>query len=108
MTTSTESICVLLKRLKLPSFNSSYQEMATQAQAEGWTFEQYLKYLAETEIADRERRRVDRNLRQSLSMGWKKPRLSACRAWRSRSTRSPGPSGWLPSRSLSLICLRRP
>ena len=65
MTASTESICVLLKKLKLPSFNSSYQEMATKAQAEGWTFEQYLKYLAETEIADRERRRVDRNFRQS-------------------------------------------
>ena len=43
MTNSTEPICVLLKKLKLPSFNSSYQEMATKAQTEGWTFEQYLK-----------------------------------------------------------------
>ena len=65
MTASPESISVLLKKLKLPSFNSSYQELATKAQAEGWTFEQYLKYLAETEIADRERRRVERNLRQA-------------------------------------------
>lgn len=65
MTASPASLCVMLKKLKLPSFNSSYQEMATKAQAEGWTFEQYLKYLAETEIADRESRRVGRNLRQS-------------------------------------------
>ena len=32
MTDSPESICVLLKRLKLPSFQASYQEMATKAQ----------------------------------------------------------------------------
>ncbi len=43
MTASVESICVLLKTLKLPSFQASYQEMAAKAQAEGWTFEQYLK-----------------------------------------------------------------
>ncbi len=65
MTASPGSICVLLKKLKLPSFNSSYQELETRAQAEGWTFEQYLKFLVETEIADRERRRVERNLRQA-------------------------------------------
>ena len=58
MTTSTESICVLLKKLKLPSFNSSYQEMATKAQAEGWTFEQYLKYLAETASGNGQNRPV--------------------------------------------------
>ncbi len=65
MTASTESVSVLLKKLKLPSFQASYQEMATKAQAQGWTFEQYLKYLAEIEIEGRERRRVDRNFRQS-------------------------------------------
>jgi DNA replication protein DnaC len=56
---------ILLKKLKLPSFHCSYEDLASKGQAEGWTFEQYLKYLAETEIADRERRRVERNLRQS-------------------------------------------
>jgi DNA replication protein DnaC len=65
VTTSTEAMSVLFKKLRLPSFLASYQDLAAKARAEGWDFEPYLKYLAETEIADRERRRVERNLRQS-------------------------------------------
>ncbi len=65
MKNSTDSIGAQLRRLKLPSFHSSYQEMAAKAQAEGWHFEQYLKSLVEMEIEDRDSRRVSRNLRQS-------------------------------------------
>ncbi len=65
VTSSAGSVGALLKQLKLPSFYCSYEDLASKAQAEGWTFEQYLQNLAETEIADRERRRVERNFRQS-------------------------------------------
>lgn len=63
--TPDASAAVLLKKLKLPSFVANYQEMADKAEKEGWTFTKYLQDLAETEIADRERRRIERNLRQS-------------------------------------------
>ena len=63
--TDSASIDVLLKKLKLPSFHGMYADAATRAEAEGWTFVQYLRHLAETEITDRDRRRIERNLRQS-------------------------------------------
>jgi DNA replication protein DnaC len=56
---------VLLRKLKLPSFNALHVETAAQAAKHGWTFEKYLQHLAETELADRDRRRVERNLGQS-------------------------------------------
>lgn len=59
------SLEVLLKKIKIPSFVAHYQEMAEKAEKEGWSFTKYLQNLAETEIADRERRRIERNLRQS-------------------------------------------
>lgn len=54
---------VLLKALKLPSFTASHAQTAEKAEREGWTFERYLRTLAEQELADREVRKVDR-LRQ--------------------------------------------
>jgi len=59
------TVAVLLKKLRLPSFLASYGEMATKAEKGGWTFPRYLQSLAELEIGDRERRRIERNLRQS-------------------------------------------
>jgi DNA replication protein DnaC len=65
--TSSESerLQVFLRTLKLPSFASDRQEVAHQAEAEGWTFEHYLAELAEREILDREQRRIERLARQS-------------------------------------------
>ncbi len=63
--TDPPSLPMLLRRLKLPSFVSSYSEVSRKAQSEGWTFEQYLQYLAELELSEREIRRKERNLKRS-------------------------------------------
>ncbi len=61
----TERLQVFLRTLKLPSFASDRQEVARQAETEGWSFERYLLELAEREIQDREQRRIERLVRQS-------------------------------------------
>ncbi len=56
---------VLLRSLRLPSFVAQHEELARQAEREAWSFSQYLHHLSEVEIADRERRRTERLLKQS-------------------------------------------
>ena len=68
MTTTTatpQSTDVLLRSLRLPSFVAQHDELARQAERESWSFNQYLHYLCEVEIADRDRRRTERLLKQS-------------------------------------------
>lgn len=60
-----DGVEVLLRSLKLPSFVSSYQDVGATAEKQGWSFGQYLYHLAELEVADRKRRRIQRLLRQS-------------------------------------------
>jgi len=55
----------LLRALRLPSFVDSHLEIAGHAEKEGWTFEHYLKHLAELELSERERRRTERLLKRS-------------------------------------------
>jgi DNA replication protein DnaC len=62
---SAHSLGVLLKSVKLPSFASSYEHVAQQAQREGWSFNTYLQRLTEIELEDRRIRRIDRLLRAS-------------------------------------------
>jgi len=61
----SDGIDVLLRSLKLPSFVAYHAEVASNAEKQGWSFGQYLYHLAEQEVADRERRRVTRLLKQS-------------------------------------------
>lgn len=56
---------ILLRRLKLPSFVAACDTAARKAEREGWTFESYLRHLVDLEISDRERRRLERNLKRS-------------------------------------------
>jgi DNA replication protein DnaC len=56
---------MLLRSLMLPSFVAFHQEIATTAEQQGWTFCQYLNHLAELELADRHRRRIQRQLKSS-------------------------------------------
>lgn len=56
---------LLLRSLKLPGFVRAYEQVAEQAEREGWSFERYLHHLAEIEIEDRRGRRIERLLRQS-------------------------------------------
>lgn len=62
---STDSLDILLKELKLPAFRESFSEVARRAEAQGWSFVDYLKHLAELELSGRDRRRIERNVRAS-------------------------------------------
>jgi hypothetical protein len=60
-----ETLAMLLRMLKLPSFVAAYEEVATKAERHGWTFGQYLHHLCEQEVADRQLRRIERLQRKS-------------------------------------------
>ena len=60
-----ESLSMLLRALKLPAFAHHYAEVAQKAEREGWTFGQYLHHLAELEVEERRRRRIERLQRGS-------------------------------------------
>jgi DNA replication protein DnaC len=54
-----------LKTLKLPTFLCEYEKLARQCAAEGIDHVRYLVRLAELELIDRERRMVERRIRQA-------------------------------------------
>ena len=54
-----------LKRLKLPTFLREYEKVAQQCAAEGLDHVQFLARLVELELIDRERRLVERRIRQA-------------------------------------------
>ena len=54
-----------LKRLKLPTFLREYEKLARQCAAEGLDRVQFLSRLVELEMIDRERRLVERRIRQA-------------------------------------------
>jgi len=63
--TPAQSMAMMLRALRLPSFQRYSEEIAGKAEREGWTYGQYLKHLAELELVEREQRRQERYLRQS-------------------------------------------
>jgi DNA replication protein DnaC len=68
-----ETLAAILKELRLPTFRSSYEELARQAQQEGLSFEQYLLSLAQRECQERQNKRVERLLHDSrlpLEKSW--------------------------------------
>lgn len=66
-----QSLVLLLRALKLPSFTRYGEEIAQKAEREGWTFGQYLHHLAELEVQERGRRRIDRHQKRSELPGEK-------------------------------------
>lgn len=54
-----------LKTLKLPTFLREYDKVAQQCAAEGIDHTRYLLRLAELELIDRERRMIERRIRQA-------------------------------------------
>ena len=54
-----------LKALKLPTFQREYDKLARQCAAEGVDHVRYLLRLSELELIDRERRMVERRIRQA-------------------------------------------
>lgn len=57
---SEQSLDMMLRALKLPSFYACHEEVAIQGERQGWSFGQYLHHLCELELSERERRRIDR------------------------------------------------
>ncbi len=55
----------LLRALKLPSFVACHEEVAVQAERQGWSFIQYLGHLAEVELSERWTRKIERLRRSS-------------------------------------------
>ena len=58
-----------LKTLKLPTFLREYDKLARQCATEGADHVRYLVRLAELELIDRERRMVERRIRQASVNG---------------------------------------
>ena len=56
---------ILLRSLKLPGFVRVWDEVAEQAEREGWGFERYLHQLAEIEVDERRVRRIERLRKRS-------------------------------------------
>ena len=67
----TFKLPVMLTALRLPSFQKHWQEIAEQADKEGWPAAHFLAVLAEYEIAERETRRIQRHLNESKLLGGK-------------------------------------
>ena len=55
----------MLADLRLPTINQLWKSFAKHADAEGWTAARFLAALAEHELAERDRRRIERHLREA-------------------------------------------
>jgi DNA replication protein DnaC len=64
-TSPVESLGIMMRSLKLPAFARYAEEIAQKAEREGWTFGRYLHHLAELEMHERRRRRIERVLHAS-------------------------------------------
>lgn len=62
---SAASLDILLRELKLPAMLSMHARLARQAEQEGWSFQEYLRQLVETELDERRVRRLERLRRES-------------------------------------------
>ena len=62
---SEAALGMLLRALKLPAFAAHHEEVARQAEREGWTFEAYLRHLVEMELNERKERKILRLRKES-------------------------------------------
>ena len=58
-------LSLMLADLRLPTINQLWKSFAKRADAEGWTAARFLAALAEHELAERDRRRMERHLREA-------------------------------------------
>ena len=56
---------LLLAELRLPAVKAMWAKFAAQSDKEGWPAARFLAVLAEHEIADRDRRRIERHLAEA-------------------------------------------
>ncbi len=62
---NSQSLEILLRSVRLPSFAAYHQEIASQAEREGWSFTSYLRQLTEMELEDRRVRKIERLIKSS-------------------------------------------
>ena len=91
---------LLLSELRLPAIKLMWAALAARADKEGWPAARFLAALAEHEMADRGRRRIERHLasaRLPAGQDASTPSTSTPCPWsaRRRSWRSPPATGWL-------------
>ena len=58
-------LSLMLAELRLPTISQLWQRFAQRADKEGWTAARFLAALAEHELAERDRRRIERHLREA-------------------------------------------
>jgi DNA replication protein DnaC len=61
----TARLPLLLHELRLPAINRLWQDIAVRSDKEGWPAVRFLSALAEIEVAERARRRIERHLAES-------------------------------------------
>ena len=66
---------LLLSHLRLPAIKLMWAKLAEQSDKEGWPAARFLAALAEHEIADRGRRRIERHLAEARRQDARKLRL---------------------------------
>ena len=70
VTADTAKLPLMLTALRLPTFANLWPAFADRAEREGWPAARFLAALAELELAERDRRRIQRHLREArLPMG---------------------------------------
>ena len=60
-----DHITQCLRQLHLPAFAANYEQVATVAATEGWTYDNYLLQLCRLELDEREQRKIQRLLNAS-------------------------------------------
>ena len=65
MKAAGETVELLLRELKLPSFVAHHATLAQEAERGGWSFREYLTQLAELELKERHERKIERLRRSS-------------------------------------------
>ncbi len=61
----TARLGVMLTDLRLPTIKTVWPEFATRADKEGWPAARFLAAIAEHELAERDRRRIERHLTEA-------------------------------------------
>jgi len=64
-TIDTARLGVMLNELRLPTIKTMWPRFAEQADKEGWPAARFLSALAEHELAERDRRRIERHLSEA-------------------------------------------
>jgi hypothetical protein len=99
----TARVELFLSDLRLPAIKQVWAQLAEQSDKEGWPAARFLAALAEHEIADRGRRRIERHLAEARRQSRDRQRHKvsavfsmACGSWAARYLTTGGPKVCAP------------